>query len=254
MPTDVTVTVPGSQSAPLATTLAPGFEIILKAAFASFNGSGSASAFLPCLRILDPSGHVVGQYVTDSTVAAGSSADVSFAPFLRAASGGSGSGITTVASPNGTLVITNPTGPTADLDTAFYGVTVSASTVQAFTGAGLIVAWDTSLGDTSPGSTMWTAGDPTKLIAPNDGLYVSTLSLAFGGSGTVEAFIQGSGHPAIMTWPSLTASNLYQWNIPHVAHYSAGDNATAHITQISGGPSSVNAAGATSYFSLVRVA
>lgn len=74
-------------AAPLVYTIPGGQEIILKALFASFDGTGAAGAFLPCVRILSDAGKVVGEYVTDSTVAAGSSADVSFAPFLRNAGG-----------------------------------------------------------------------------------------------------------------------------------------------------------------------
>ena len=88
MPSDVLVTVPGTSAAPLAYSIAPGQEIVLKAGFAAFDGSAAGNAFLPCLRILDSSGEVVGQYITDSTVAAGSSADVSFAPFLSSLAGG----------------------------------------------------------------------------------------------------------------------------------------------------------------------
>ena len=90
MPSDALVSVPGSGAAPLTYLIAAAQEIILKAAFANFDGRAAAASFLPCLRILSPSGHVVGEYVAQSSVAAGGSAEVSFAPFLGGAGGGSG--------------------------------------------------------------------------------------------------------------------------------------------------------------------
>jgi hypothetical protein len=80
MPSDVLVSAPGTETAPLDYLIAPGQEIVLKAAFATFDGSGAGGAFLPTLRVVAPSGQVVGEYVTDSTVAAGASAEVSFFP------------------------------------------------------------------------------------------------------------------------------------------------------------------------------
>ena len=92
MPSDQLVSVPGSGAAPLSYQIAAAQEVVLKAAFATFNGAGTVSTWLPCLRILSPSGQVVGEYVTDASVAAGGSAEVSFAPFLRAATTTASSG------------------------------------------------------------------------------------------------------------------------------------------------------------------
>lgn len=85
---DAQILAGGVEPAPLAYTVPNAQEIILKAAFATFDGSAAAGAFLPCVRILSSGGKVVGEYITDSSVAAGSSAEVSFAPFLRNAGGG----------------------------------------------------------------------------------------------------------------------------------------------------------------------
>lgn len=84
---DLQIPAPGTKAAPLVYTVPGSVEMIVKAAFATFNGTGAGGAFLPCLRVLSPAGLVVGEYVTDSSVAAGSSAEVSFAPFLRASAG-----------------------------------------------------------------------------------------------------------------------------------------------------------------------
>jgi hypothetical protein len=86
----------GTGSAPLSYTVPGAQEIILKSLFASFNGAAASGSFLPCVRIVAPGGGVVAEYVTDNPIAAGGSAEVSFAPFLR----------TQRSSPPGTLLET----------------------------------------------------------------------------------------------------------------------------------------------------
>jgi hypothetical protein len=84
----------GTGSAPLSYTVPGSQEIVLKSLFASFDGSGAGGAFLPCVRIVAPGGGVVAEYIADSAVAAGSSAEVTFAPFLRGAASGSTATVT----------------------------------------------------------------------------------------------------------------------------------------------------------------
>lgn len=61
--------------------------------FAHFDGSAAAGSFVPTLQILSDSGHVVAEIPQDVTVAAGSSCEATWAPFLEtdtAASSSSG--------------------------------------------------------------------------------------------------------------------------------------------------------------------
>jgi hypothetical protein len=67
------------------------FELL--AVTATFDGSGAAGDFLPCVEIITDSGHSLGTCVA-GTVTAGDSAEVTFAPFLKAASSGGGGGLT----------------------------------------------------------------------------------------------------------------------------------------------------------------
>lgn len=90
---DELIVAGGVSAAPLAYTVPGAQEIIVKALFATFDGSAAAAAFLPCVRVLAPGGKVVGEYITDSTVAAGASAEVSFFP-LGGRGGGGNTGIT----------------------------------------------------------------------------------------------------------------------------------------------------------------
>lgn len=57
------------------------FELL--AVNATFDGSGTGSDFLPAVEVVSDSGVVVARHVTDATVTAGDSAEVTFAPFLR---------------------------------------------------------------------------------------------------------------------------------------------------------------------------
>jgi hypothetical protein len=77
----------GESDAPLTYTVPPSFSFTLMGVRASFDGGGAAGAFLPCVQLISDSGQVMAQTI-GSAVAAGDSADVTFAPFLRGASGG----------------------------------------------------------------------------------------------------------------------------------------------------------------------
>lgn len=82
-----------TSAAPLSYTVPGAAEIILKALRATFDGTAAASAFLPAIEIIAPGGASCGVFPTDTVVAAGGSADVSFAPFLRGEASGTGSGV-----------------------------------------------------------------------------------------------------------------------------------------------------------------
>lgn len=87
---DGAIVIPDTAAAPKDYTLTGAQEIALKSVRAVIDGSGSASAFLPTLQLLDPNGHVMWEGATSDTVAAGGSADVSWFPGL-----GLGGGSTT---------------------------------------------------------------------------------------------------------------------------------------------------------------
>jgi hypothetical protein len=83
----------GVGAAPQSYTVPNATEILPRAVFATFNGAGAAGAFLPTVQIVSDGGVVVASVSTDAAVAAGGSASVTFAPFLRAAAAGGGGGI-----------------------------------------------------------------------------------------------------------------------------------------------------------------
>lgn len=85
----------GTVSTPASWTLPASLEIQLEAVFAHFDGSGAAGSYLPTVEIVSDAGDTVVEIPQDSAVAAGSSVEGSWAPFLRAASTGitPGSGV-----------------------------------------------------------------------------------------------------------------------------------------------------------------
>ena len=68
-------------------------EIIPKSVRATFNGTLAGSAFFPTVRIVSDGGVIVAEVATDTSVAAGASASVTFAPFLRGVPASSGGGL-----------------------------------------------------------------------------------------------------------------------------------------------------------------
>jgi hypothetical protein len=86
------VPLAGDGFAPQAYTVPGTVELDLTAVRADFDGSGASGDFFPVVEILDSSGNIMAQAV-GSTVAAGGSASVTFAPFLRSAAAAAGGGI-----------------------------------------------------------------------------------------------------------------------------------------------------------------
>ena len=88
---DVQILASQSVAAPLDYALPGSLEIILRCLVASYDGTGSGTAFLPAVQIISDSGHVAGTFVA-AQVAAGASADVTWFPggVNPAASAGSG--------------------------------------------------------------------------------------------------------------------------------------------------------------------
>jgi hypothetical protein len=70
---------------PATYTVPPGAELVLQSVFADFNGAGASGTFLACLSILSQDNVVMARVFPDTQLAVGDTAEVSYAPFLRAA-------------------------------------------------------------------------------------------------------------------------------------------------------------------------
>lgn len=95
------IRVPMSDGAPEDYPISGAADIDLLSAAANFDGSGAIVDFQPAIQVLDESGQIVATAL-GSVVAAGDSAEVTFAPFLRPPFGTtpSGSNITVVGTPD----------------------------------------------------------------------------------------------------------------------------------------------------------
>lgn len=68
-------------TAPIQYQLAPGEALTVESASATFDGSAAAGAFLPCIAFYAPSGELLSRTFPVDSIAAGASAEVTFAPF-----------------------------------------------------------------------------------------------------------------------------------------------------------------------------
>lgn len=87
------------QPAPLDYVVPGAQEISPVAVNATFDGTSAVTAWLPALELISDSGHVISRTFPASSVAAGGTAEVTFAPFLRqaAAAGAATQGMAALA-------------------------------------------------------------------------------------------------------------------------------------------------------------
>ncbi|MGH2835415.1 MAG: hypothetical protein ACRDUT_00105 [Mycobacterium sp.] len=88
MPPDIVLVSQNVAGAPKDYTLPAGQEFEPLSVRADIDGSGAAGDFLPALQVIDTAGHVMMTLVTSASVSAGSSASVTWAPFLSVSAPG----------------------------------------------------------------------------------------------------------------------------------------------------------------------
>jgi hypothetical protein len=86
---DISILQSAAAAVPTGYTIAGAQEIVLKSVTASFDGSGAGGSYVPAVQVVDPSGHIVGTFTLQQTLAAGVSADISWFPGLAGATSGS---------------------------------------------------------------------------------------------------------------------------------------------------------------------
>lgn len=82
MPADVPIALPVG-NAPLEYQVPNATEVVPKAVNAVFDGTSASGSFVPTVEFVSDGGIVVARVPCSTTVAAGGSAEVTFAPFLR---------------------------------------------------------------------------------------------------------------------------------------------------------------------------
>lgn len=92
MATDTAILVAGQGGSPLDYLVPDAQELIPLSARAVVDGSGAATAFLPVIQLISDAGLVLAEAITDTSVAAGGSAQVSWFPRVKA-----GGAVTTFA-------------------------------------------------------------------------------------------------------------------------------------------------------------
>ena len=85
-----------AQTTPADYVLAATQQLTLGAIHAHFDGSGAGGSYVPTLDIISDSGHTVLSVPQDTTIAAGSNAESSWAPFLKTVAAGAGPGPTKI--------------------------------------------------------------------------------------------------------------------------------------------------------------
>jgi len=128
-------------------------ELVVQAIVARFNGAAAAGSFLPCLSVYTQDGRLVARVRPDQELAVGDTGVVTFAPFLRRATGGG------LGHPR--AVVTRVT--TQSIASAtFVPINFTAAPVNE--------------------QTIWAAGNPNRLTAPVSGMYFSACWLSWVGS------------------------------------------------------------------------
>lgn len=84
MAIDEPILVAGQSPAPLSYSVPNAVELVLLAVNAIFDGTGAAGSFLPAVEIYSDGGILIARAIASQAVAAGSSAEVTFAPGLDA--------------------------------------------------------------------------------------------------------------------------------------------------------------------------
>lgn len=78
----------GTAAVPATWTLPPSLQLIVQSVYASYDGSGAAGSYIPTLEVISDAGDKVVSVPQDASVAAGSSVEATWAPFLRSATAG----------------------------------------------------------------------------------------------------------------------------------------------------------------------
>jgi hypothetical protein len=157
---------PGDHDAPFTFTVPASLEVQPYTAHATFDGTNASGDFRPCLTFYSSDGVRLGRYFPANVVTAGDVQEVTFTPpFGTAAvsSSSGGGGITDITSIDGSVTVTNPTGPTTDLSVAAHvsQVEVLTATQIALTAGNFATpSWTHSSGATLTNLTTPTAPVP----------------------------------------------------------------------------------------------
>jgi len=165
----------GDEEAPAAYVIPAAAELLLKGAYAKFDGSGAGSAFRPVLRIISDSGTVSLEAPADSIVAAGESATASWFPHV-----GGGGNIRFDAENVGDWLDIEVTGASPVSFNAFYVNDTGGNGIGFQTTGGFFVTSET-------GTTIQDFGGGNVSLISQAAIIASALAdLTLGSNGTTE--------------------------------------------------------------------
>lgn len=225
----------GTASGKLDYDVSAGQVFDLMAAFATFDGS-VAGAFLPAIQVLAPSGAVMVSTV-GASVAAGGSADVTFAPFLENDTTG-----TTPVSSTGLAWAANLSGTINFADTGFNIANVSMAAGNFVTNDATVFAEHTSVGVSGIRALVqgyyfiWVTVLATTQVAPTAGAFIKCRTTSPVG----QEFNSSLIGPWLQTdsTPSWQACATYGWGAvvqspsspaPETFFLAAGQNSGATV-------------------------
>jgi hypothetical protein len=186
----------GTVSVPADYVIPSGAELLLKNAYAKFDGSGAFGDYKPLLRVISDSGSVVAEAVADTIIAAGASADATWFPRV-----GGAAGIAEITSSDGTIDVVNPTGPVTDITVqATPRVGGHFQGTRAPTSGGGIAGASVTVIDYDPQGMCAALGD-TFVTIQQHGLYILAGTASFfnmpGGAVGSIGFRNLSGFPGV---------------------------------------------------------
>jgi hypothetical protein len=162
---------PGNHPAPYTFSVAASLEVQPYTAHAIFDGTNASGDFRPCLTFYSADGVRLGRYFPATVVTAGDVAEVTYTPpFGSAAVDSGGGGISEIDSSDGSIVVSDPTGPTVDLAVAPALQERLAGSISTTGGGG----GQLSYSHTS-GSTLVNLGTPTAPAIVAAGNYAVTF-------------------------------------------------------------------------------
>lgn len=169
----------GRFAAPYKYTIPGSLEVQPQTATATFDGSAASGNFVPALTFYSQAGNVIARLpLTSTTLTPGQSAEVTWAPFLRAVGGGTSSGLD--FQHNGTDVATEKAGDWIDSATITYTVVDDAANGRVKITPSVLITGLASFGCFGDGSdgTLHYDGTSTVLgVPPVAGVYQLTRDI-----------------------------------------------------------------------------
>lgn len=181
---------------------------------ARVNGASATGAFIVVLELLSQDGRIMGQSRIDQVFAAGDTAALTWAPFLRRRP------VTSAVSVVGASVSRSQATPQSAPSSVNYDTTIS---------------WTTEVFDTA---NIFDPGTPTRLTANADGIWLVNASAGFvvNATGDRAASIFKNGVTQIQQVETPAPAN-YFWagSMSAVTNMTAGDFLDLRVAQESGG-------------------